>query len=60
MRSNKLKRAIALRAEADALLEKDGGKLTPTHEAYVRRKACAILGHPRAPAGSLIPERRCT
>ena len=60
MRANKLERAIALRAEADALLEQDGGKLTPTHEAYVRRKACAILGDPRAPAGSLVPERRCT
>ena len=60
MRANKLKRAIALRAEAASLLEQDGGKLTPTHEAYVRRKACAILGDSRALAGSLVPERRCT
>jgi hypothetical protein len=60
MRANKLERAIALRAEADSLLEQDGGKLTATHEAYVRRKACAILGDSRLPAGSLVPERRCT
>jgi hypothetical protein len=60
MRAKKLERAVALRAEADALLEQDGGRLTPTHEAYVRRKACAILGDPPAPLGSLVPQRRCT
>lgn len=60
MRANKLERAISLRAEADSLLEQDGGELSPTHEAYVRRKACAILGDSRAPAGSLVPKRRCT
>jgi hypothetical protein len=60
MRAKKLERAVALRAEADSLLEQDGGRLTPTHEAYVRRKACAILGDPPAPLGSLVPQRRCT
>jgi hypothetical protein len=60
MRAKKLERAVALRAEADSLLEQDGGRLTPTHEAYVRRKACAILGDQPAPLGSLVPQRRCT
>jgi hypothetical protein len=60
MRAKKLERAVALRAEANSLLEQDGGRLTPTHETYVRRKACAILGDPPAPLGSLVPQRRCS
>lgn len=43
MRRLKLERAKALHAEAAALLSQDGGKLTPEHEAYLRREACDIL-----------------
>jgi len=60
MRANKLKRAIALRTEADFLLQQDGGRLTPTHEAYVRRKACAILGSSPVRAGALVSQWRCS
>ena len=45
MQRQKLSRALALRAEAAALLEEDGGAFTPEHEAYVRRKAWRILNH---------------
>jgi hypothetical protein len=43
MRRMKLARAIELRAEAARLLSEDGGTLTSEHEAYIRRKAHAIL-----------------
>lgn len=59
MRAQKLERAIALRAEANALLQEDGGKLTAEHAAYVRRKACKILSGKSAVSGTLAPGRRC-
>jgi len=59
MRKQKLERAVALRQEADTLLAQDGGKLTPEHEAYVRRKVCTILGSEDRGTGSLAPRRRC-
>ena len=43
MRQKKLERAIELRDEANRLLIEDGGTLTPKHQAYVQRKARAIL-----------------
>jgi hypothetical protein len=39
----KARRALALREEAAALLEADGGTLTPRHQAYLQRKARNIL-----------------
>lgn len=59
MRAEKLQRAIALREEADVLLQQDGGTFTPAHEAYVRRKVCAILGSSRTKIGNLAPTTRC-
>ncbi|VWX53617.1 hypothetical protein [Novosphingobium sp. 9U] len=59
MRADKLRRAVALRQEADVLLEQDGGTFTPAHEAYVRRKVCAILGTSRTNIGNLAPTDRC-
>ncbi|WP_347302787.1 hypothetical protein V5740_12400 [Croceibacterium sp. TMG7-5b_MA50] len=47
MRAIKLERARALYAEAAALLELDGGTLTPEHETYIRDKACDIMGGAR-------------
>jgi hypothetical protein len=43
MERQRVRQAIALREEAAALLKQDGGTLTPEHQAYVRRKARAIL-----------------
>ena len=43
LRQQKLDAALALKAEATTLLEADGGTFTRQHEAYVRRKARAIL-----------------
>lgn len=59
MRAAKLEKAKALRVEAQALLNQDGGKFTPEHEAYIRGKACDILGARRVGIGSLVPRRRC-
>ena len=47
MKRQKLERAIALRDEAAALLEQDGGTLSAKHAAYIRRKARAILSDGR-------------
>ncbi|QJU56780.1 hypothetical protein HL653_02340 [Sphingomonas sp. AP4-R1] len=58
MRQQKLDRAIALRAEATALLAQDGGTLTPAHTAYLRRKACDILAN-QAKSGGLAPSGAC-
>lgn len=55
----KLDRARALTAEARVLLQQDGGKFTPEHDAYIRGKACAILGYRRSQTGSLVPRNRC-
>lgn len=44
MKQAKYERAVALRAEASALLAQDNGTLTPAHAAYIRQKACEILG----------------
>ncbi|MET3825115.1 hypothetical protein ABIC16_000808 [Sphingomonas sp. PvP055] len=60
MQAEKLKRAIALRTEVSALVKSDGGKLSPGHEAYVRRKACQILGKQSATIGTLVPPRHCS
>jgi hypothetical protein len=43
LRKAKLDAALALKADAAALLEADGGTFTREHEAYIRRKARAIL-----------------
>ncbi len=43
-RAQKLARAKALTIEAELLLKQDGGKFTPEHNAYIRGKACDILG----------------
>jgi hypothetical protein len=43
MRRDKLRRAIALRSEAAALVVEDGGTLTPDHQAYIQRQRRAIL-----------------
>ena len=43
MRRQKLERAKALRVEVDQLLRVNGGTLTVTEQAYVRRKARDIL-----------------
>ncbi len=43
MRRQKLERAIALRQEVDAMLQTNGGELTDAQQAYVRRRARAIL-----------------
>jgi hypothetical protein len=43
LQRQKVRQAIALREEAAALLKADGGTLTAEHQAYVRRKARAIL-----------------
>ncbi|MEG3163575.1 hypothetical protein U1701_03095 [Sphingomonas sp. PB2P19] len=43
MRAQKLRRAIALRDEAAALVAQDGGTLTDRHRAYLRREASNIL-----------------
>lgn len=59
MRAAKLARANALKAEAETLLRQDGGTFTPQHIAYIRGKACDILGHSRLEMGSLVPRRRC-
>lgn len=59
MRAAKLARANALKAEAETLLRQDGGKFTPQHLAYIRGKACDILGSSRVEMGSLVPRRRC-
>lgn len=42
-RRQKATRALALREEAARLLSADGGTFTREHEAYIRRKAQAIL-----------------
>jgi hypothetical protein len=47
MQRQKYVRAVALREEAAQLLAADGGTFTQKHEAYVRRKALAILGSGR-------------
>lgn len=58
MRRDKLKQALALRAEALRLQEADGGVLSPEHAAYVRGRAAAIMGQPTPPAtGSLIRKK---
>lgn len=59
MRAEKLRQAIDLRREANALLAQDGGKLTLVHETYVRRRVCKILGFERTDTGNLAPQRRC-
>jgi len=59
MRARKQKQAIALRLEANNLLKQDGGKLTPAHKAYIRRKSCDVLGNPPAATGTMVPRRRC-
>ncbi len=43
LRQQKFEAALVLKAEAATLLEADGGTFTRQHEAYVRRKARAIL-----------------
>jgi hypothetical protein len=43
LRQQKLDAALALKAEAAALREADGGTFTRQHEAYIRRKARTIL-----------------
>ena len=45
MKRQKRDRALALRAEAQMLLEQDGGTLTREHDAYLRREARDILGY---------------
>lgn len=60
MRAEKLERAIALRTEVSALMNQDGGRLTPGHERYMRRKACQILAKQNAETGTLVPPRRCS
>ncbi len=45
MARERLQQALALRAEAAALLEADGGTFTPGHDRYIRRKARTILGY---------------
>jgi hypothetical protein len=60
MRARKLARARALTTEAKTLLQQDGGKFTPEHEAYIRGKACDVLGHKRVEIGSLVPRSRCS
>lgn len=45
MARERLKRALALKSEAAALLEADGGTFTSEHERYIRRKARGILGY---------------
>lgn len=59
MQAKKLDRAKALTAEAQVLLKQDGGRFTPEHDAYIRGKACAILGYGRTKTGSLVPRNRC-
>jgi hypothetical protein len=59
MRAQKLDRAKALKAEAKMLLKQDGGKLTLEHNAYIRGKACEILGYGRTGTGGLVPRHRC-
>lgn len=59
MRAKKLDGARALTAEAQMLLKQDGGKFTPEHDAYIRGKACAILGYGRTKTGSVVPRNRC-
>ena len=43
LRQQKFEAALALKAKAAELLEADGGTFTREHEAYIRRKARAIL-----------------
>lgn len=59
MRAEKFKQAIALRTEVIALMKRDGGKLSPGHEEYVRRKACQMLGKRGVETGTLVPSRGC-
>lgn len=59
MRAKKLQRALALRTEVSGLLARDGGKLSPGHEKYVRRKACQILGQQSVAIGTLVPSKAC-
>ncbi|MEG3177608.1 hypothetical protein U1872_15315 [Sphingomonas sp. RB3P16] len=59
MRAAKLERAKALKAEATLLLQQDGGTFTPQHVAYIRGKACDILGYSHRETGSLVARRRC-
>ncbi|MEN2787083.1 hypothetical protein ACFOKI_04110 [Sphingomonas qilianensis] len=59
MAKDKLERARALTVEAKSLLRQDGGTLTRQHDAYLRRKACDILGYNGKITGSLAPQRRC-
>jgi hypothetical protein len=59
MRAKKLKQAIALRTEVTGLMARNGGKLSPGHEEYVRRKACQILGKQSVETGTLVPSRGC-
>jgi secreted protein with Ig-like and vWFA domain len=56
MQREQLARAIALRAEAEGLLNSDGGKLSAAHERYIRRKACDILNPTASRTGSLAPD----
>ena len=60
MRAEKLRRAVALRTEVSAFMKQDGGKLSPGHERYVRRKACQILGTQSPTTGTLVPPTRCS
>jgi hypothetical protein len=60
MRAEKLRRAVALRTEVSAFMKQDGGKLSPGHERYVRRKACQILEMQSSTTGTLVPPRRCS
>lgn len=43
LRQLKLEAALALKSESATLLESDGGTFTRQHEAYIRRRARAIL-----------------
>jgi hypothetical protein len=54
MERQKRARAIALRREAFALQEADGGSLSKRNAEYIRRKAQKILEPSYAPAGSNI------
>ncbi|QJU58019.1 hypothetical protein HL653_09610 [Sphingomonas sp. AP4-R1] len=58
MKQAKYERAVALRAEATALLEQDNGTLTPAHAAYIRQKACEIVGSKPTGRG-IVSRNRC-
>ena len=48
MRRQKLDQAIALREEAARLARENGGTLSPRQQAYIQRKARAILAFRRS------------